>query len=205
MDIAFVVYDDLTVLDFVGVYDPVTRLSTMGYRDDLSWDVHAPAGSEAITATGGLSMHTTAVGEPLGEYDAVVVPGTAHTDRARTDDELIEWLRSAADCEYSISVCTGAILLGEAGLLDGHRATTHPMAFDDLKEYATVVDDRVVDDGDVITARGVTAAVDLGLYLCELWADADTRAEIASQMDYPYDGAAPTAGDTAATDGEKGG
>lgn len=186
MDIAFVVYDDLTALDFVGVYDPVTRLSTMGFRDDVSWEICAPAPDEDVTATGGLSLNVTAVGESLGSYDAVIVPGTVETEAYRTDPEFLDWLRTAADCEYKISVCTGAVLLGAAGLIDGHRATTHPMAFEDLEEYATVVEDRIVDDGDVITARGVTAAIDLGLHLCERWGDAEVRAGIKEQMDYPY-------------------
>lgn len=71
-------------------------------------------------------------GEPLGAYDAVIVPGTVETDAYRTDQNFLDWLWTAVDCEYKVSVCTGAILLGAAGLIDGHRATTHPMAFDDL-------------------------------------------------------------------------
>ncbi|MFC6837814.1 DJ-1/PfpI family protein [Halomarina ordinaria] len=186
MRIAFVVYDELTALDFVGVYDPVTRLVTMGFRDDVSWEICAPPSRATVTATGGLSLTATEVGEPLDAYDAVIVPGTVETEAYRTDVAFVDWLRTAADCEYKVSVCTGAVLLGAAGLLDGHRATTHPMAFEELAQYATVVEDRVVDDGDVITARGVTSAIDLGLHLCYRWGDEDVRAEIKAQMDYPY-------------------
>lgn len=186
MNVAFVVYEDLTALDFVGAYDPITRLSTMEFRDDLSWEICAPPGWETVTGTGGISLNATEVGEPLNRFDAVIVPGTVETETYRTDPEFLDWLRTASDCEYTISVCTGSVLLGAAGLIDGHRATTHPMAYEDLAEYATVVKDRVVVDGNVITARGVTAAIDLGLYLCERWGDATTRDEIKSQMDYPY-------------------
>ena len=85
------------------------------------------------------------------------------------------------------SVCTGALLLGAAGFLKGKRATTHPNAFEELRSHcAHVVDDRVVDDGGIMTARGVTSSIDLGLYLVERLAGAEARARIATQMDYSY-------------------
>jgi cyclohexyl-isocyanide hydratase len=87
------------------------------------------------------------------------------------------------------SVCTGALLLGAAGFLAGKRATTHPNAFEELKPYcATVIAARrIVDEGEVVTARGVTASIDLGLHLVERIAGREARARIAKQMDYPYD------------------
>jgi cyclohexyl-isocyanide hydratase len=84
-------------------------------------------------------------------------------------------------------VCTGSLLLGAAGFLRGKRATTHPAAFEALRPHcARVVDDRVVDEGDVVTARGVASSIDLGLRLCERLAGAEVRERIALQMDYPY-------------------
>lgn len=184
MNIAFVVYDGMTVLDCVGVFDPVTRLKTMGYLDDLEWEVCAI--ENEVTGTSGLSINASAVQEPLDEYDMIIVPGAVNVDPQRENEEFLEWLQTASDCEYKVSVCTGALLLAAAGFLSNHRATTHPMAFDELAEYATLQEDRIVDDGEVITARGVTAAIDLGLYLCELIADADVKSKIKDQMDYPY-------------------
>lgn len=184
MNIGFVIYDDMTVLDFVGVFDPVTRLRTMGYRDDISWDICAI--KEEVTGAGGLSINATAIKEPLDDYDMIIVPGAVDVDSQIEDEEFMEWLRTASGCEYKVSVCTGALLLAAAGFLSGHRATTHPMAFNVLAESATLVKDRVVDDGEVITARGVTAAIDLGLYLCGLITESDVRNEIKEQMDYPY-------------------
>jgi len=85
------------------------------------------------------------------------------------------------------SVCTGSLLLGAAGFLKGRRATTHPNALEALKTYcATVVAARVVDEGDVITAVGVTSAVDLGLTLVARIAGEEARERIAEQMDYPH-------------------
>ncbi|MDL5363864.1 DJ-1/PfpI family protein [Halalkalicoccus sp. NIPERK01] len=184
MKIAFVVYEGMTVLDFVGIFDPVTRLKTMRFRDDVEWDICAT--EPEVTGTGGLAVTATAMDENLKGYDMIVVPGGMNVNPLIEDETFVEWLKTAADCEYKVSVCTGALLLGAAGFLSGRRATTHPMAFDELPEYATLVEDRIVRDGDVITARGVTASIDLGLYLCELLASPAIRDEIKDQMDYPY-------------------
>ena len=115
------------------------------------------------------------------------LPGGYATRNLRHDEVFAEWLRSAAPCEYN-DVCTGSLLLGAAGLLEGRRATTHPSEFDTLAEYAEVVDDRVVQDGNLITGRGVSSALDLGSYIMETLSDAETRTAIAKQMDYPYGG-----------------
>ncbi len=86
-----------------------------------------------------------------------------------------------------VSVCTGALLLGAAGFLRGRRATTHPNALKELEPYCgTVVRERVVDEGDVITAGGVACAIDAGLHLVQKLAGAEARARIAAEMDYPY-------------------
>lgn len=126
------------------------------------------------------------LGGRLDRFDTVVVPGCKDVENAIEDESFMDWLRTAAGAEYKVSVCTGTVLLGAAGLLNGHRATTHPMAYDLLSEYCDVVEERVVDDGDIITARGVTSAIDLGLYLCEKFQDKQTQEEIAIQMDYPF-------------------
>ena len=185
MRLAFVAYDGVTALDLVGGYDPLTRLGTMGFRDDLSWDVVAPDAGPA-TATGGLGLEVDRVRPDLGAYDLVYVPG-GHATRDLVDDATtIDWLATAAGADLVASVCTGALLLGAAGLLDGRRAATHPSAVDDLAAYCEVADERVVDDGDVVTAGGVSAAVDLGLHLVGRLADDETREAIRRQMDYPY-------------------
>ena len=76
--------------------------------------------------------------------------------------------------------------MAAAGLLEEHRATTHPGAYDALTERATVTERRVVRDGDVITGGGVSSALDVGLYIAELLTDAERRGYIAEQMDYPH-------------------
>ncbi|MFB6149718.1 MAG: DJ-1/PfpI family protein [Halobacteriales archaeon] len=186
MEIAFCVYDGLTALDFVGAFDPITRLRTMGYREDISWDICAHG--EAATATGELTFGVDRIDPDLGEYEMVFIPGGVETRTLIEDSSFIDWVRTAADCDWKVSVCTGALLYGAAGLLDGKTATTHPSAFDTLREYCEVADERVVEDGDTITARGVSSSIDLGLYIVEQLADTEVRTEIQAQMDYPYGG-----------------
>lgn len=187
MDVAFVAYDGMTALDFVGAFDPVTRLTTMGYRE-LDWDVCAPTGT--VTATANLRFETDEVGGSLSGYDLLVVPGGAATRELVDDWEFLDWLAGGRDADLVASVCTGSVLLGAAGFLEGRRATTHPSAYDLLADAADVevIEERVVDEGDLVTARGVASALDLGLHLVERLADAGVRAEVAEQMDYPHFG-----------------
>lgn len=182
MNIAFCIYDGMTALDFVGAYDPITRLDRMEFAP-VSWDVCGR--TETVTANR-LEFEVDCVEPDLGNYDLVFLPGGYATRTLRHDDSFLRWLRTAATCDYLTSVCTGSLLLGAAGFLDGREATTHPNEFDTLMEYAEVVDNRVVQDGNVITGRGVSSAVDLGLYVVEILSDAETREAIADQMDYPY-------------------
>jgi len=182
LKIAFIIYDEMTALDFIGVYDPLTRLKTMGFMPDLNWEVCATA--KEVSDVTGLRFTATKVLNPLGTYDMVVVPGGFGSRKLVSNKKFIEWLRTASSCQLKVSVCTGSVLLGAAGFLQGKKATTHRTAFDELRQYATVVDQRIVDEGDVITARGVSSSIDLGLYICEKLAGREVKEEIRRQMDY---------------------
>jgi transcriptional regulator GlxA family with amidase domain len=185
MKAAFVVFDGMTFLDFVGFYDPVTRLASMRIMNDFEWRVCATA--PRVTDDRGLRIDADAVTEPLDCYDMLFVPGGFGTRKLQHDREFVDWLKTGGSAQLKVSVCTGALLLGAAGFLKGRRATTHPSAYRELEPYCgTVVDDRVVDEGDVITARGVSSAIDAGLHLVQKLAGADARNRIAAQMDYPY-------------------
>ena len=184
MKIGFVIYQGMTALDFIGVYDPLVRLRTMGFMPDLEWEVCAY--SPEVKDSTGLVFTPTKVGESLGEYDMIVVPGGLGSRKLVDDADFIRWLKTAEACRFKASVCTGSLLLGAAGFLKGKKATTHPEAFGELREFCSeVVDQRVVDEGSVITAGGVSSSIDLGLYLCERLAGRDVREKIRRQMDYP--------------------
>lgn len=182
MQIAFVIYDGMTTLDFIGVYDPIIRLKTMDLLSDLEWEICAQ--SEMVNDGTDLSIGASKIGDSLANYDLLFVPG-ARNPPLRS--EFIEWIRTAKSVDQIVSVCTGALILGEAGFLEGKKATTHPMAFDALEQYCTTVkDQRIVSDGNVTTARGVTASIDLGLFLCEKLAGYEAKEQIRTKMDYPY-------------------
>jgi transcriptional regulator GlxA family with amidase domain len=185
MRAALIVFDGMTALDFFGFYDPVTRLKSMGILPGFEWRLCAAASE--VRDDRGARFGADAVREPLGGYDLVFVPGGFGTRALQHDAGFIAWLQTAAPAPLKVSVCTGALLLGAAGFLRGRRATTHPNAYGELAGYCgQVLDERVVDEGDVVTARGVSSSIDLGLHVAERLAGAEARARIAKQMDYPY-------------------
>lgn len=185
MRTAFVIFDRMTALDFVGVYDPLTRLRSMDLLPDFEWQVCAL--TEFVTDDRGLRFQPDLVGGALAGFDLVVVPGGIGTRALQHDAAFIEWLQTAKSAKLKASVCTGALLLGAAGFLEGHAATTHPGAYLDLEPYCEYVfAERVVDAGDVVTSRGVTAGIDLGLYLVARLAGAEAQVRVAKQMDYPH-------------------
>jgi cyclohexyl-isocyanide hydratase len=185
MRTAFVVYNRMTMLDFVGVYDPLTRLRSMGFRSDFEWKICAPTAT--ATDDRGLAVQADSVGEPLNAFDMVIVAGGFVARELQHDAAFIAWLQTASGANVKASVCTGSLLLGAAGFLTGRPATSHPSAFEELAQYCgSVLDDRVVDAGDVVTARGVTAGIDLGLHLVARIAGVDVQEKIAKQMDYPH-------------------
>jgi len=184
MNVAFVLFDDLTLLDFVGAYDPITRLHSMGFDRTLTWQLCTRAERE-IHDDRGLTVRATEIGESLAAYDLVVVPGGIGAQRLATDSAFVAWLRTAPDRAVLASVCTGALLLGAAGWLRGLRATTHHSAMQDLTAYGAIpVLDRVADEGRVVTAAGVTSGIDLGLHLVERFAGQEVRSRIQQQMEY---------------------
>jgi transcriptional regulator GlxA family with amidase domain len=185
MKVAFVIFNGLTTLDFIGIYDPLTRLKTMGFMPDLEWDVCAY--TDIVKDDRGLILVPTAIQEPLQSHDMLVVPGGFGTRTLIHDKKFVEWIKTAESCKLKVSVCTGALLLGAAGFLKGKRATTHPSALQELKPFCqTVLENRIVDEGTIITSGGVSAGIDAGLYVVERLAGLDARLKIAKQMDYPY-------------------
>lgn len=185
MKAAFVVFDRMTSLDFIGFYDPVMRLKSMKILDDFEWRICSM--TRHVVDDHGLRLEADAVAEPLDSYDMLFVPGGFGTRTLQHDRGFIDWLKTARSTPLKVSVCTGALLLGAAGFLRGRRATTHPSAYKELEPYCgAVVRERVVDEGDIITAGGVSSSIDAGLHLVQRLAGTEARTRIATQMDYPY-------------------
>lgn len=109
--------------------------------------------SAEVRDSAGLGFIPTKVGKSLPEYDIIVVPGGFGSRQLVDDANSILWLQTAKSCKLKVSVCAGSLLLGTAGFLKGEKATTHPNALDDLRKFCRVVEERIVGQGDVITAR----------------------------------------------------
>ncbi len=188
MKIAFVIYDNLTLLDFAGVFDPVTRLRSMGFIPNLEYDVCAR--KEKIRSSEGIDLVPDRISSDLSAYDYVIIPGGDGIRELMRDPVFLAWIRVLPEKTVPAAVCGGSLLLGAAGILQDKRATTHPDLMGILEHFAReVAADRIVEDGRVITAGGVASAIDLGLYLCEKIAGPDMRVKIQNQMDYrnyPY-------------------
>lgn len=166
MKVAYILFNDITLLDFIGVYDPLSRLQSQGHLPNFSWDTCAL--TPTITDSFGLGIEVDETCPNLSVYDLIVVPGGFGTRILKDNPAFINWLQTAADVPLKTSVCTGALLLGAAGFLKGHRATTHFNEYDALSPYCReVIREELVDDGEVITAGAVASSLTLGLYLCE--------------------------------------
>lgn len=181
MKIAYLLFDGITLLDFVGIYDPVSRLQSQNYLPGLSWDLCAL--TPTISDSFGLSLTIDLVRPDLAGYDIIIVPGGFGTRSLQSDPDFLSWLQTAAPVPLKMSVCTGSLLLGAAGFLRGQRATTHFNEYLNLAEYCgEVVPDHIVDEGSVVTAGAVAASLDLGLYLCERLAGKEAAAVVKRSM-----------------------
>ncbi|MNI47686.1 Isonitrile hydratase [compost metagenome] len=185
MRIAFVLFDGITFLDFAGFYDVIRRMEPAAAGGTMEWDICGVR--EEVTDELGLTVRVGRVLPDLAGYDLIFVPGGLGTRALRNDSSFIDWLRGAANVPFKVSVCTGSLLLGAAGFLEGRSATTHPSAYDLLQLYCgNVVKARIVHDGNVITGGGVSTSIDLGLYVLSLFAGEEAMAAVKEQIDYPY-------------------
>lgn len=191
MEIAILTFDRLTALDAVGPYEVLRRLpdATVSIVADRVGPHRDDAGSLALVADRPLTE--------LAEPDVVVVPGGLGVDAVMRDAVTLAWLQHAhATSRWTTSVCTGSLILGAAGLLQGLRATTHWRYRERLREFgAEPVADRVVQDGKVVTAAGVSAGIDMALRLAALVAGDDVAQAIQLGLEYdpepPFDAGSP--------------
>ncbi|MFJ8587371.1 DJ-1/PfpI family protein [Streptomyces sp. NPDC093595] len=191
MQIAILLYDGFTALDAIGPFEMISHLpgaETVLVAKEAG-PVRNDQGNLALVADRSLAEVT--------RPDIVLVPGTGDWGPVLRDQETLDWLRTAdATSTWTTSVCTGSLILGAAGLLEGRRATTHWLALDELRAYgAEPVEERVVPDGKYVTAAGVSAGIDMGLYLLGRIAG-DRHAQVVQLItEYdprpPYDAGSP--------------
>jgi len=194
MQIVIPLYDQMTALDAIGPYEALNRIpgSQITFVGERVGEIR--------TDTGRLGLTVDAPLEAFPHPDVLVVPGGIGSRAIAKDDRWVEWTREAhAHSTWTTSVCTGAMLLGAAGVLDGLRATTHWSCVSLLADYGAipVSDERVVREGKVITAAGVSAGIDMGLWLAAQIADEDTAR--AAQLMIEYAPEPPFAGGTLTT------
>jgi transcriptional regulator GlxA family with amidase domain len=182
--LAFVVYPGLTPLDLVG---PLQVLSALAQIDPSYRTVVVGATKDMLGTDTPLRIAPSHTFDEVPSPFALLVPGgTVPTLRAMADEKLLAWLRTAAaGAELVTSVCTGSLILGAAGLLEGRAATTHWMFRDVLTGLgATPVARRWVEDGNVITAAGVSAGIDLALHLVERLAGREVATTVQFAIEY---------------------
>ncbi len=190
MQIGFLVFPNLQQLDLTGPYEifataPETTLH-------LIWKDRAP-----VTSTTGISFTPTTTFAECPALDVLCVPGGLGVNPLMQDADVLGFLRRQAEtARYVTSVCTGSLVLGAAGLLRGRRATSHWLAVDLLAAFgATPTPGRVVRDGNLFTAGGVTAGIDFGLTVLAEIAGRETAERVQLHLEYapapPFDAGTP--------------
>lgn len=190
MRIGLLVFPGVQLLDLTGPYEVFAAMP--GARLHTIWRDRAP-----LAASSGFAITPTDSFADCPALDVICVPGGAGVNALLRDEQVLDFLRQrAAAARFVTSVCTGALLLGTAGLLRGRRATTHWSAHDLLARFGAIpVHERVVRDGTLITGGGVTAGIDFALTLAaELFGQAEAEA-IQLRLEYapapPFDAGTP--------------
>lgn len=182
--IAFVLFPNLTQLDFIGPLQVLSRLPGA--------EVHLVAKTlDLVPSDAALRIPPTTTFDNCPPVDLLCIPGGFGVDQAMQDEALMAFVRrEGARAKYVTSVCTGAFVLGAAGLLEGKRATTHWAYHDELARVgASPVKERVVRDGNVFTGGGVTAGIDFALTVAAEIAGEGVAQTI--QLSLEYDPAPP--------------
>jgi transcriptional regulator GlxA family with amidase domain len=183
-------FDDVEVLDFAG---PFEVFGVTGLRNGP-----APFHVETVGLTGapirarnGLEVKPTTSVAEAGACEVLVLPGGYGTRREMHNAALLEWIRRQSEnATVVLSVCTGALLLARAGLLDGLDATTHHVAFDELAAASPTTRvhcyRRIVDNGHIVTSAGISAGIDASLHVVARLLGHDVAAETAAYMEYDW-------------------
>lgn len=200
MQIAILIFDDFTALDAVGPYEVL--------RSVPGWEVTfvAPEAGEKRTDAGSLGLIADKSIDEVESADILIIPGGHGNRPLLTDDRVLDWVRAIdKTTKWTTSVCTGSLVLAAAGLLEGKRSTCHWLYLDRLPDFgAEPTLERVVFDGKIITAAGVSAGIDMALTLVdrEVAPEASQAIQLAIEYDPqpPHDSGSPQKADSAIVD-----
>jgi transcriptional regulator GlxA family with amidase domain len=187
-NVAILLFDDVEVLDFAGPFEVFGVTDSL--RDRSAFNVVTVAESTGtIRACNGLKVVPHFSLEDCPAPHLLIVPGGIGTRPLLNKPALLEWIRRRhKTAELTMSVCTGALLLGKAGLLDGLRATTHHGAFALLRQLAPTTEvvetERFIDEGRIVTSAGISAGIDCSLHVVERLLGRDAADATARQMEY---------------------
>jgi transcriptional regulator GlxA family with amidase domain len=193
--VGIVLFDDIEVLDFCGPFEVfcVTRLNEERRRGEPSpFEVLLVSEkSGPVVTSGGMKVVPDYIFETCPKLDILVVPGGWGTRKEIQNPAMMNWLRiRGAEVETLTSVCTGSMLLGFAGLLDGCHATTHWRSLDWMRQsfpsVTVEIDKHVVEDGRVITSAGISAGIDMALKVVGRYYGEGIARTTARHMEYPY-------------------
>ncbi len=192
IEIAILLFDGITALDAVGPYEALAMVPQASVRF-----VAATRGAKRTAGSGSLALVADHTLDEVRRPDVILVPGGPGEEAVRSDEQVLDWVRSAHETSrWTTSVCTGALTLAAAGVLDGLEATTHWSSMDDLAALgAKPVHERIVVRGKVVTAAGVSAGIDMALRLAQLEAGDDIAMAIQLILEYdpqpPFDAGSP--------------
>ena len=191
MKVDVVVYDGVDELDVIGPLEVLRCAESLGAEVTVHL-VTAPA-KDSVTGSYQLRFEPDSILVP-GDADILIVPGGGWATRSpqgawgevQRGDLLPSLAQAAQSTRIMAGVCTGTLLLAHAGIVGNRRATTHHAAQQDLADLgATLVSDRVVDDGSLVTSGGVTSGIDLALWLVEREFSATVADAISARLEYP--------------------
>lgn len=191
MQIAILLYPEMTALDAIGPYELLSRLP----EANVAFVAREPGWVR--TDTGFLRLAADTGIQDLRAAEILLIPGGPGDAAVRSDDETLDWVREIhAGTRFTTSVCTGSLILGAAGILKGLPATSHWTQREALREFgATPSEERVVEAGKVITAAGVSAGIDMALRLVQIIAGDDFAQALQLGIEYdpqpPFDSGAP--------------
>ena len=190
-NLAILIFDDVEVLDFCGPFEVFSVASR--FTNPAAFHVFTVAETEGpILSRGGLSINPHHCLDDYPRPDLLLIPGGQGTRREIENQPLLDWIKqTAAKAEFLLSVCTRALLLGKAGLLDGLEATTHHGALDLLRQIAPRTNvhaiRRVVDNGRVICSAGIAAGIDMSLHVVERLLGGQIAIKTTQYMEYPWE------------------